>query len=76
MSKLLKVGDTVNWKGAWGTQPALDAKVVNIEINCVSKCGDTVQFVKWNKVHDKSVIVLFENGHWAYGNQITSNNIR
>jgi len=71
MSKLLKVGDTVNWKGAWGSQPALDAKVEAIEIKCVNKCGDAVEFVKWNKVHDRTVIVSLDNGSWAYGNQIT-----
>jgi hypothetical protein len=71
MSKLLKVGDTVVWKGAWGSQEPLDAEVESIEINCENKCGDSAEFVKWNKVHDRSVIVSLTNGHWAYGNQIT-----
>ena len=69
MSKL-KLNDIVKWRGAWGTQPSKDAKVIGIEINCVNKCGDATNEVNWSDVHDRTVIVSLEGGHWAYGNQI------
>ena len=71
MSKL-KVGDIVNWKGAWGSQSSKDAVVDGIEINCINKYdGENVDEVNWRKVNNRSTIISLNNGHWAYGTQIT-----
>jgi hypothetical protein len=69
MSKLLKVGDTVNWKGSWGKDPSTEAKVTCIEVNCVDKEGDEVDSVEWSEVDD-TVILSLDNDHWCYGYQV------
>jgi len=35
------------------------------------KIGDEVNSVEWTKVHDRNVVVTLDNGHWAYGGQIS-----
>jgi len=69
--EILFVGDTVSWKGAWGTQPAEDVVVDHIEINCKNKCGTPVTEFPWSGINDRTVIVNLTNGSWAYGNQIS-----
>ena len=69
---VLKVGDTVSWRGAWGRDLPKDAVVGSIEVNCINKSGTNVEEVDWEFVNDRSVIVDFsDNNHWAYGNQIS-----
>lgn len=67
----LKVGDTVSWRGSWGNDTPKNAKVEAIEINCIGKNGTNVEEVNWDFVNSRSVMVDLDNGHWAYGNQIT-----
>jgi hypothetical protein len=71
---MLKIGTKVNWRGAWGKQPAKEATVTGITIGCVGKVGHNVPNVHWELVNDRSVIVDLDNGHWAYGNQISKVN--
>lgn len=66
---VLKVGDKVSWRGAWGKQAAQIVVVESIDVNCVNKSGDEVDEVDWDDV-DESVIVSLNNNHWAYGYQI------
>lgn len=69
---ILKVGDTVNWKGSWGKDATKQVKVVSIEIDCVGKEGTPVNEVPWDEVTETdTVIVVLENSHWAYGYQIS-----
>ena len=68
---ILKIGDTVRWKGAWGSQPAKDAKVTNIELTRGGKYGDPVDEIEWSEVYDRNVVVDLDNGHFAYGSQIS-----
>ena len=70
MSKL-KVGDTVLWRGGFGKDAPKKAKVQGIEITRGGKYGDPVDEVKWEKVRDRYVTVDLDNGHWAYGSQIS-----
>jgi len=67
---LLKVGDTVLWKGSWGRDEEKEAVIDRIEANCINKEGDEVDSIEWNKVNDDSVVVDLKNGHWAYGSHI------
>ncbi len=67
---LLKIGDTVMWRGSWGTENPQNATVEAIEIDCENKTGKSVTKVEWSKVNE-DVIVTLDNGHWAYGYQIT-----
>lgn len=63
---ILTIDDTVNWKGSWGTQQTLPAKVKDIEI-----IGLSAKSIDWDEVNSRDVIVTLDNGHWAYGFQIS-----
>lgn len=66
---VLEIGDVVEWRGAWGTEPPLPAKIETIEI-CYrgAKEGDEAESVKWDVILNdkKNVVVSFDNGHWGY----------
>ena len=69
--KNLKVGDTVVWRGCFGSEEAKNAVVKGIEL-CEkrrSKYGVKVTEVPWDK--KDYIIVSLDNGHWAYGDQIS-----
>ena len=70
---MLRIGDRVCWRNAWGSQPPVTAVVEGIEINCGGrrKYGDLVEEVSWEEVKKGGVVVSLTNGHWAYGYQIT-----
>jgi hypothetical protein len=74
MGNLLKTGDTVKWKGCWGKDDVKLAKITEISL-CVYenvKYGDIVSEVSWDKViGGRKVIVDLDNGHWAWGFQIS-----
>ena len=66
----LRIGDTVIWKGAWGSQAPLEAVVTGIdEVVPGEKHGAEVTAMAWARVADSAVVSL-ANGHWAYGYQI------
>ena len=75
---MLKIGDTVLWKGAFGTQAPKKAKVTGIEVCPTgSKYGNSVDKVKWSIVNgesNKEVVVDLDNGHWARGSALSKNN--
>lgn len=66
----LKVGDTVLWRGGFGSDAPKKAVVEGIEITNGGKYGDPVDEVDWTKVYDRNVTVDLDNGHWAYASQI------
>jgi hypothetical protein len=70
MSKILKVGDEVMWRGSFGNDAPKKARVEGIEV-CPSgsKYGDQVEEVEWSKC-GRNVVVDLDNGTWAYGTQI------
>lgn len=71
MTGYLKVGDTVRWRGGFGSQPATFAKVVVIEATKDGEeYGDRVEQIAWEAVTRSSCVVWLDNGHWAYGNQL------
>lgn len=72
MKDTLNIGDTVVWRGAWGHDEPKDAKVTHIE-KCepMMKNGESVSYVPWSEVNSRQIVVDLDNGHWAYGNQLT-----
>jgi hypothetical protein len=67
----LKVGDTVQWRGCFGSAPPVPAVVVAIdEVEPGTKYGDSVDSMDWADVPSRAVVNL-DNGHWAYGRQIS-----
>ena len=67
---MLTINDKVLWRGAFGQDAPKIAKVTAIERDCVAKSGTPVAAIPWAEVHNRSVIVDLDNGHWCYGNQI------
>lgn len=67
------VGDTVMWRGGFGSQPPETAVVRGLEITPFpdGKEGDSVNEVPWSLVDRDLVIFDLENGHWAYSSQIS-----
>lgn len=67
LSGILKVGDTVLWKGSWGQDLEKNAVVLKIEVgdHCTS-----IDEIPWSQTNDRSIVVILDNGSWAYGNQI------
>lgn len=67
-NNILKVGDEVIWRGAWGTDEPKRAKVIEIEKTKGhhEKYGQKVDFVKW--IHN--FVVTLDNHHWAYDYQL------
>ena len=76
MKDTLKIGDTVLWRGGFGSEPAKLAVVEGIEITNGGKYGDSVEEVPWSEVYDRNVTVDLENGHWAYAEQIRKNRLQ
>tara|TARA_R100001198_G_scaffold52516_1_gene29425 strand:- start:667 stop:897 length:231 start_codon:yes stop_codon:yes gene_type:complete len=71
MSKVLKIGDKVWWRGGFGSEPAKLAVVEGIEITGGHKYGDSVEEVPWSEVYDRNVTVDLDSEHWAYADQIS-----
>ncbi|MBK9272906.1 MAG: hypothetical protein IPM48_15080 [Saprospiraceae bacterium] len=67
---IMRIGDYVEWKGAWNTEKPKIVKIMSIEVECIGKSGIEVQEVEWEKVNNEQVIVTLDNKHWAYGYQI------
>lgn len=71
MSKVLKIGDKVWWRGGFGSEPAKLAVVEGIEITGGHKYGEPVDEVPWSEVYDRNVTVDLDSDHWAYAEQIS-----
>ena len=73
MSKILKVGDPVIWRGSWGSDAPVKATVTHLEVTEQprEKYGIEVNAGFWDAVGENRVVVSLDNGHWAYGSQIS-----
>ena len=70
MTNELRIGDTILWAGSWGNEPYKEATIETIEIDCEHGEGSKVSSVDWEAVVDRTVTVVLDNNHWAYGFQI------
>lgn len=70
--KKIKIGDTVEWRGAFGMQEPKPAKVIGMEVTewPRDKYGETVEEADWKLVQQNRVLFTLDNGHWAYSEQI------
>ena len=68
---MMKVGDTVMWRGCFGMDAPKPAKIESIEETQQrrSKYGDAVSEIAWSR-KDYALVTL-DNGHWAYGEQLS-----
>jgi hypothetical protein len=71
MDNILRVGDIVLWRGAFGRDPAREAVVEKIELieEEGSKYGTAVESAPWSRLHGRHAVIDFGN-HWAYAEQI------
>ena len=69
----LKIGDLVMWRGCFGMDDPLPALVTGLTVTDYprEKYGHSVEEVSWTTVWDNCCVVFFDNGHWAYGEQIS-----
>ena len=71
MDNVLRVGDTVLWRGGFGRDPAREAVVEAIElVDEDSKYGEVVQTAPWSRLTGRHAVISFEN-YWAYAEQIS-----
>lgn len=70
---ILKIGDKVAWRHAWGTGPLEEAVIQHITVTDYprEKYGDDREQADWALVHANRVCVSLANGSWAYGSQIS-----
>lgn len=77
MTAVLKVGDTVQWRGCWGRDAAVPAVIDHMEITDEPrrKYGEVAAEVPIELVQANRVVFGLTNGHWCYSEQIvlTSN---
>jgi hypothetical protein len=68
---MLRIGDTVTWRGSWGSDPPRRAKVEQITATKERhmKYGTEVEELPWSAV-ERSIVSL-DNGCWAYGYQLS-----
>lgn len=70
----LKLNDRVTWRGAWGNEAPKEATVIEIDLcGKDTKYGKSVKSVDWETVRNgvRQIVVTLDNGHWAYGSQLT-----
>jgi hypothetical protein len=70
---VLRVGDTVLWRGNFGTAGAMRAKVVRIEETEYprTKYGTEVSEILWSAVRNNYACLDLDNGSWCYGEQVS-----
>ncbi len=68
---MMKVGDKVMWRGCFGMDAARPAVIEAIEEteHPRTKYGWGVQQIPWSRKN--YALVTLDNGHWAYGEQIS-----
>lgn len=70
----IRVGDTVLWFGVYGYGTEPGKRVVVERIALIKDGYEPVDTVAW--LNDRSFVVDLDNGHWAYGFQIRTLEIR
>lgn len=71
LTPMLRVGDTVMWRGGFGADSPRPAEVRRIElIDGHPDDGQPVDEVPWSEVRGRCVVVDLSTGQWAYGYQI------
>ena len=69
---LVKIGDTVKWRGSFGMDAPKSAVVSGLTITDYprDKDGIDVDEVDSSLIAENRVLFELENGHWAYSEQI------
>ena len=72
MINVIRIGDKVSWRGDYGKAPVEEATVelITLTEGPYSTDGNEVYSVKLETLKGGAVLFDFDNGHWAYGNQV------
>jgi len=72
MSKTIKVGDEVSWRGSFGNDEPKTVKVMSLETTVYprEKYGEDVNEVTWDLVKKNRVNFGLSSGNWAYSEQV------
>lgn len=69
---VLRIGDTVQYRGGWGNDPPKYAVIEQLEVTAKpgEKYGIDVEIVDASLVRANRVVFGFTNGHWCYSDQV------
>lgn len=69
---IIKIGDTITYRGCFGSGPEETVKVEGLTITQYprDKYGDNVQEVSVDLVKQNRVLFLLDNNHWCYSEQV------
>jgi len=72
MDNILKVGDRVTWRGAWGKDAPCIATVAQITVTVgpYQKGGEEVKQISHDTLRQGLAVIDLDNGHWAYAKQV------
>lgn len=72
MRTVIKIGDTVVFRPAFGTEPPKKAVVEDMELSEKPRFryGDPVEEVTYQQVRDNLVTFSLSDGSWCYSDQI------
>ena len=70
---MVKIGDTVMWRGCFGSDAPIPARVIGMELSTIprDKYGKSVESATWEDVEKNLVVFDLDGGHWAYSDQIS-----
>jgi hypothetical protein len=69
---MLRVGDVVSWRHAWGADRPRPATVKTIEVTDGGKYGCHVTEIPWSEATGRNIVVTFtDQDPWAYGGQLS-----
>ena len=68
---MIRVGDTVIWRGSWGKDAPIPAKIVSMELCEHEREKYGIAVSEAHDIDKNRLVVSLDNGHWAYGMQLT-----
>ena len=71
MKDLISVGDSVMWSGSWGSESAKPVRITAMELCAAPRQKYGVPVTEVPTTMKNYVNFTLDNGHWAYGYQIT-----
>ena len=72
ITRVVKIGDHIKWRGGFGDNIPLDAVIVGMEVTEQprTKHGEQVIEVNSDLIEQNRVLFDLDNGHWCYSEQI------
>lgn len=67
MSAILRPGDRVRVATAFGEGPVQEHAVIGI----FTRESDEVPEIEWSRLTDRTYVADLDDGHWAYGCQLS-----